>query len=125
MTWRDIDRERRLAERERILAAKEERREAKTAAQREEAEIKARWHIQNAERELAYCERMLAQYRRKAEDLRVKVEYFQSVGLPCGGYQDKLFKAEDNLFKHEQRVSAAELERDVWQHRLDNLDVLF
>lgn len=125
MTWRDIDRERRLAERERILAAKEEQREAKTAAQREECRIKAKWHISNATREIEYCTRMLQQHQRKAEDLRVKVEYFQSVGLPCGGYQDKLFKAEDAAFKMEQRLSKAQLDLSVWQHRISNIDVLF
>ena len=85
--------------------------------------IRATWHIANAQKEIEYCERMLGRYTKRAEDLRYKVTYYQSIGLPCAGLEQQLVKAEDDLFKHEQRISRAELELNVWQHRADHIDL--
>lgn len=125
MTMKELDRQRKEEVRERIRAERETRREAKAEVMRSEMEIKAQWHVSNAKRQLEYCSRMTARLEQRVAELQAKVDYFQSIGLPYHGYEEKLFKAMDDLFKHQERVGKAELDLDVWQHRLDNLDVLF
>lgn len=125
MTLREESRQRKEEVRERIRAERETKREAKADCMREEQRIKAKWHIDTARRTLEYCSRMTARLEQRVAELQAKVDYFQSIGLPYHGYEEKLFKAMDDLFKHQERVSKAELDLDVWQHRLDNLDVLF
>lgn len=125
MTLQEESRLRKAEVRERIRAERDAKREAKAQVMQEEQRIRAEWHISNAEREISYCERMLGRYTKRAEDLRYKVTYYQSIGLPCAGLEQQLVKAEDDLFKHEQRISKAELELSVWQHRINNIDVLF
>lgn len=109
--------------RERIRQERDAKREAKAQVMQEEQRIRATWHISNAQKEIEYCERMLARYEKRASDLRYKVTYYQSIGLPCAGLEQQLVKAEDDLFKHEQRISRAELELNVWQHRADHIDL--
>lgn len=123
MTLKQLDRQRKDEVRDRIRAERDAKREAKAQVMQEELRIRAEWHVSNAEREIAYCERMLGRYTKRAEDLRYKVTYYQSIGLPCAGLEQQLVKAEDDLFKHEQRISKAELELSVWQHRINNIDV--
>lgn len=125
MTMKELDRQRKEEVRERICQEREARREAKAEVMRSEMEIKAQWHIDTARRTLEYCSRMTARLEQRVAELQAKVDYFQSIGLPYHGYEEKLFKAMDDLFKHQERVSKAELDLNVWQHRLDNLDVLF
>lgn len=122
-TWRDIDRERKAETRERIRQDKEARREAKADVMREERRIKAEWHVSNAQREIEYCGRMSARYEKRAADLEYKVTYYQSLGLPCAGLEQQLIKAQDDLFKHQERISKAEMELAIYQHRLDNIEL--
>ena len=125
MTLKEESRLHKAEVRERIRAERDAKREAKAEVMRSEMEIKAQWHISNAQRTLEYCSRMTARLEQRVVELQAKVDYFQSIGLPYHGYEEKLFTAMDDLFKHQERVSKAELDLDVWQHRLDNLDVLF
>lgn len=123
MTLREESRQRKEEVRERIRASREARREAKADCMREEQRIKAKWHIDTAQRTLEYCSRMVERYEKRAAELEYKVSYFESVGLPHAGIEAKMLKAQDDLFKQQERVSKAELELAVWTHRLENIDL--
>ena len=123
MTMKELDRQRKEEVRERIRAEREAKREAKADCMREEQRIKAEWHISNAEREIAYCSRMVERYEKRAAELEYKVSYFESVGLPHAGIEAQMLKVQDDLFKQQERVSKARLELVVWTHRLENIDL--
>lgn len=104
------EQERQAKEQARI--AKEQERQAAQLAKHEEQLAKLEHKRELAEREIEHYTPLLEDLQREVNALAYKVQYYDSIGLPCSGTKDKLEKARERAYRMESKIIKAEFIRD-------------
>ena len=71
-----------------------------------------------AEREIEHYQPIVDELRRKADELTLKVEYYESKGLLCGGYKAQLEKVNDKLYRAETKIIKAEFAKQNAEQKM-------
>ena len=113
-----IEREQMRLAREQEKQRREQERQAAQLARQEERLAQLQQAITLAEREIAHFAPIVDALRQEQQALAHKVEYFDSIGLACGGYKAQLERVNEKLFKAEGKLIKAEFARENAQHKL-------
>lgn len=113
-----LEREQARQAKEQERLAREQARQAAQLARHEEMIVKLKQQVTLAEREIAHYNPILDELRQQAEDLSFKVEHFESLGLPCGGYKTQLEKVNNKLYRAETKVIKAEFVKQAAETKL-------
>lgn len=96
---------------------REQERQAAQIARQEEKLAQLQQKITLAEREIEHFAPIVDTLRQEQQALAYKVEYFNSIGLACGGYKARLEKVNSKLYKAETQLIKAQFARQNAQRR--------
>ena len=103
-----LEREQMRLTREQQRQAQEQARQAAQLARQEERIAKLEQQVTLADREIEHYQPIVDQLRQEVKELSFKVEYFESRGLPCGGYKTQLERVNEKLYRIETKIIKAE-----------------
>ena len=105
-------------EREQERQAREQARQAEQLAKHEERIARLEQQVTLAEREIAHYQPIVDELRRQADELTLKVEYYESKGLLCGGYKAQLEKVNNKLYNAETKVIKAQFAKQNAEQKM-------
>ena len=118
-----LQREQEKREREFI---REQQRQAKELEKHEawlrkhdEEIAKLKYRLSEAERTLDHYKPLLERKQKEAEELDLKIWWYEKQGLPCAGMKQTLDRKNEEVFKLEGKVSKAMFEKEQAEKKLE------